>query len=250
MPRMSNPYLTKTFEEVSRSQGDVMTVGGSVQKTIMLSLILFVVLGVSWYELGQDGLFFGLNPTMALLGSGILGLIAVLAASFVPAIVIPAAFCYAVLEGVFLGVLTFIVNGMYPGLPLIAGGATATTMVGVLLLYQLGILRATPAFMKIVIGATVGLLLFVGFTWLLSFFGMTGIRETIYGSGPIGIGFSLFCVGLAALNLVIDFHVIESGAEQKAPKRMEWHAALGLLVTLIWLYVEILRLLMKLQSRD
>jgi uncharacterized YccA/Bax inhibitor family protein len=247
---MSNPYLTKTFEEVGHSNGNVMTVGGAVQKTIMLAMILFVLMGVSWYELGQDGLFFGINPTMALLGSGVLGLVTILAATFVKSIVVPAAFIYAVLEGVFLGVLTFIVNGLYPGLPLIAGGATATTMVGVLILYQLGILRATPAFIKIVIGATVGLLLFVGFTFLLSLFGMTGIRETIYGSGPIGIGFSLFCVGLAALNLVIDFHVIEQGAEQRAPKRMEWHAALGLLVTLIWLYVEILRLLMKLQSRD
>ena len=248
---MSNPYLQRSFADVpsTQSSGSVMTVGGTVGKTMVLALLMLLSLAMCWLQVSQSGSYFGINPSWAMIGSAIAGLVAVLLATFVPALVIPMSVIYSLLQGIFLGVLTLVVNTAYPGLPMIAAGATATTLVGVLILYQTGILRATPAFIKIVAGATVGLLLFVGAVWLMSLFGMTGLRDTIYGSGPIGIGFSLLCVGLAALNLVLDFHVIEKGAENRAPKRMEWRAALGLMITLIWLYIEILRLLMKLRSR-
>ena len=102
-----------------------------------------------------------------------------------------------------------------------------------------------------VMGATVGLFLGVGILALLGLFGIgEGIRGALYGAGPIGIGFSVICIALAALNLVIDFKVIEDGAEQRAPKYMEWVGAFGLLVTLVWLYIEILRLLAKLRAAD
>ncbi|HNL07185.1 MAG TPA: Bax inhibitor-1/YccA family protein, partial [Chitinophagales bacterium] len=122
------------------------------------------------------------------------------------------------------------------------------TMGALLFLYRSGIIRATEQFKAGIVAATMGIALFYLLTFILSIFGIQ--MPYIHQNGLIGIGFSLFVVVIAALNLVLDFDFIERGSEQGLPKHMEWYGAFGLVVTLIWLYVEILRLLSKLQSRD
>jgi uncharacterized YccA/Bax inhibitor family protein len=117
-----------------------------------------------------------------------------------------------------------------------------------LLAYRTGVIRATEKFKVGVVAATGGIALFYLVTFVLGFFGIH--LTSIYGAGPIGIGFSVFVVIIAALNLVLDFDLIETGARNGAPKYMEWYGAFGLMVTLIWLYLEILRLLSKIRSRD
>ncbi len=154
---------------------------------------------------------------------------------------------YALLEGLFLGGLSLLYEQQFPGIVMNAVGLTFGTLAALLLAYRSGLIKATENFKLGIFAATGGIALLYLVSMGLGFF---GIRiPLIHGSGVIGIGFSLFVVGIAALNLVLDFDFIERGAESGAPKYMEWYGAFGLLVTLIWLYIEILRLLAKLQSR-
>jgi len=154
---------------------------------------------------------------------------------------------YAAFEGLLLGGLSLVFEARYPGIVINAVGLTLGTLAVLLLAYSSGLIRPSENFKLGVVAATgaVALLYFV--SMVMGFFGKT--IPFIHDSGPIGIGFSLFVVGLAALNLVLDFDFIERGAAMGAPKYMEWFGAFGLLVTLVWLYVEILRLLAKLQDR-
>jgi uncharacterized YccA/Bax inhibitor family protein len=152
-----------------------------------------------------------------------------------------------VLEGLFLGVISALFEAMYPGIVFQAVLLTFGTLASLLLAYKSGLIRATENFKLGVTAATGAIVMIYVVGWIMSFFG-SGIPY-IHESGTIGILFSLFVVVIAALNLVLDFDFIENGVEQGAPKYMEWFAAFGLLVTLIWLYLEILRLLAKLRSR-
>lgn len=250
---MANPILNaQRIEEASRSHAGstTMTVGGTVGKTLIASLVLLAALGYTWHNVDpQAGTAFGRPLAWSMWGGLGIGFISFLLAMFVPALLIPCTFIYAVAEGVFLGALTMMINQAYPGLPLVAAGATATTVVGVLLLYSARILRPTPGFVKMVIGATIGLILFHIAGFALGMFGVgTGVHDAVYGSGTIGILFSVFVVGLAAMHLVIDFGFIEQGSRQGAPKRYEWLGALGLMVTLVWMYISMLQLLMKLRE--
>jgi len=135
----------------------------------------------------------------------------------------------------------------YPGIVVAAAGASVATLAALLFAYQSGLIRATESFKRGVIIATMGIALFYLMMMVLGFFGIQ--MPSINGSGLLGIGFSVFVVVIAALNLVIDFDAIEQGAQSGAPKYMEWYAAFGLMVTLVWLYFEILRLLAKLSNR-
>jgi uncharacterized YccA/Bax inhibitor family protein len=154
---------------------------------------------------------------------------------------------YAVLEGLFLGSISALFEARYPGIAITAVGLTFGTLFALLLVYRAGIIRVTDRFRLGVVAATGGIALFYFLTFILGFF---GIRFTsVFGSGLIGIGFSLFVVIIAALNLVLDFDFIESGVAASAPKYMEWYGGFALLVTLVWLYLEILRLLGKLRDR-
>ena len=154
---------------------------------------------------------------------------------------------YAALEGLLLGGVSVGFEAQYPGLVSQAVFLTFGVLAVLLMAYRSGIIRATDNFKLGVVAATggIGLVYLVGF--VMSFFGAS--IPLIHGSGPIGIAFSLVVVGVAALNLVLDFDFIEQGAERGVPKYMEWYAAFGLLVTLVWLYLEMLRLLAKLQER-
>jgi uncharacterized YccA/Bax inhibitor family protein len=154
---------------------------------------------------------------------------------------------YALLEGLFLGGISAIFEAQYPGIVIQAVSLTFGTLFCLLLAYRSGIIKVTENFKLGVAAATGGIALIYLATLVLGLFGVR--MPFIHESGLIGIGFSLFVVVIAALNLVLDFDFIESGAKSGAPKYMEWYAAFGLMVTLIWLYIEILRLLAKLRSR-
>ncbi|HYL69227.1 MAG TPA: Bax inhibitor-1/YccA family protein, partial [Candidatus Limnocylindria bacterium] len=155
---------------------------------------------------------------------------------------------YALLEGLVLGSLSAMLEMRYHGIAIQAVSLTFGTLVVLLLAYRSGLIPVTDKFRLGIVAATGGIALLYFLEIILGFFGVH--FATINGAGPIGIGFSVFVVIIASLNLVLDFDFIESGVRSGAPKYMEWYAAFGLMVTLIWLYFEILRLLSKLRSRN
>ena len=190
------------------------------------------------------------NPMMSfyMIGGLVLGLICAIVLMFKKTwapVLTPA---YALFEGLALGGISATFEVRFPGIVLQAVMATVGVFAALLFAYKTGMIRATENFKLGIVAATggIGLIYLVGF--VLSFFGMS--IPLIHESGPIGIGFSLVVVVIASLNLVMDFDFIEEGAESGAPKYMEWYGAFGLTVTLVWLYLEMLRLLSKLQSRD
>ena len=155
---------------------------------------------------------------------------------------------YAALEGVALGGISVVFEARYPGIVSQAVFLTFGTLGALLMAYRSGVVKATENFKLGVVAATGGIALLYFLSFILGFFGMS--VPLIHSSGTFGILFSLFVVVIAALNLVLDFDFIEKGVERGAPKHMEWYGAFGLLVTLVWLYLEILHLLAKLQSRN
>jgi uncharacterized YccA/Bax inhibitor family protein len=155
---------------------------------------------------------------------------------------------YALLEGLVLGGLSAVVDLRYPGIAMQAVALTFGTLFVLLLAYRSGMIKVTQKFRLGIIAATGGIMVFYLLEMALGFFGIHFIA--VNGSGPIGIGFSLLVVGIAALNLVLDFDFIEQGVQYGAPKYMEWYGAFGIMVTLVWLYLEILRLLSKMRSRN
>jgi uncharacterized YccA/Bax inhibitor family protein len=176
------------------------------------------------------------------------GFITALITTFSPRRAAMTAPIYAVFEGLFLGAISAMFEAMYPGLVMRAVSLTFGVFFIMLLLYRSGTIRATEKFRTVIFAATGGIAL----VYLVSFIaGMFGANlGFMYGNGLVGIGFSLFVVVIAALNLILDFDMITQGANSYAPKYMEWYGAFGLMVTLIWLYLEMLRLLSKLSSRN
>jgi uncharacterized YccA/Bax inhibitor family protein len=152
------------------------------------------------------------------------------------------------LEGLAIGGISAMAEARFPGIVLQAVGLTFGTLFCLLLAYSSGLIKVTENFKLGIVAATGGIFVVYLATWILGFFGAQ--IPYIHGSGMIGIGFSLFVVVIAALNLTLDFDFIEKGVARGAPKYVEWYAAFGLMVTLIWLYIEILRLLTKIQSRQ
>lgn len=243
--RTSNPALNDKVFDLGRSTGDVMTVNGTVNRTgILLCLLMFTAI-FSWdraYSAVNTG---ELYPW--LIGSGIAGFVVALITVFKKTAAPITAPIYAAIEGILLGILSAFYEMQFPGLVFQAILLTFGTLFALLMAYRSGVIKATENFKLGVFAATGGIGLIYLTTFILSFFGLS--IPYIHGSGTIGILFSLFVVVIAALNLVLDFDFIERGAERGAPKYMEWYAAFGLLVTLIWLYIEMLRLLSKLRSR-
>lgn len=243
--RTSNPALNDKVFDLERSTGDVMTVNGTVNRTgILLCLLMFTAI-FSW-----DRAHSAVNPGELypwLIGSGIAGFVVALITVFKKTAAPITAPIYAAIEGILLGMLSAFYEMQFPGLVFQAILLTLGTLFALLMAYRSGVIKATENFKLGVFAATGGIGLIYLTTFILSFFGLS--IPYIHGSGTIGILFSLFVVVIAALNLVLDFDFIERGAERGAPKYMEWYAAFGLLVTLIWLYIEMLRLLSKLRSR-
>jgi uncharacterized YccA/Bax inhibitor family protein len=242
--RTANPALnSKSFEGMSaQALGETMTLQGTVNKTGILLLLVFATAAWTWNQVSASGQVGGLI-LVGLIGGFIFGLVTTFKRNWAPV----TAPIYALLEGLVIGGLSAMLELRFPGIAMQAAGMTFGTLFCLLLAYRTGLIRATENFKLGVVAATGGIALVYIVSMILGFFG-TGI-PFIHESGLIGIGFSLFVVAIAALNLVLDFDFIESAANQSVPKYMEWYAAFGLIVTLIWLYIEMLRLLSKLRSR-
>lgn len=243
--RSSNPALKKAFSGSYYSSGaDVMTVKGAVDKSFLLILIVFAGAAIGW-TLISGGMF---PPLPLLIGSAIVGFILAILTSFKPHLAKTTAPVYALVEGVFLGCLTLFFEMNVPGIAFQAVGLTFGVFICMLVAYKTGVIKATEGFRAGLVAATGAVALVYVASMLMSLFGYQ--IPFIHEAGLIGIGFSVVVVVIAALNLVLDFALIEEGAAMGAPKHMEWYAAFSLLVTLVWLYLEILRLLSKLASRD
>ncbi len=222
-----------------------MTLNGTVHKTALLLIGLIATAAITWRRtmLTEDPSSLFPYLIVGVIGGLVVGLITVFKKEWSPI----TAPLYCVLQGLFLGIISAIFEQRFPGIVFQAVSLTFGTLASLLLAYQTGLIKATENFKLGVTAATGGIMMIYLINFAMSFFG-SGIPY-IHESGTFGIIFSLFVVVIAALNLVLDFDFIENGVEQKAPKYMEWYAAFGLLVTLIWLYLEILRLLAKMRSR-
>jgi uncharacterized YccA/Bax inhibitor family protein len=220
-----------------------MTLQGTVNKTAILLMILFVPAVFTW----QSTVANPASSTMYIGVGAIVGFILAIVTSFKATWSPITAPLYAAAEGVFLGALSARFNMLYDGIVLQAVMLTGGVLFALLAAYSMRLIKATENFKLGLMAATGGIFLVYLATWVL---GMFGIQiPYIHGSGAVGIGFSVVVVIIAALNLVMDFDFIENGCAQGAPKYMEWYAGFGLLVTLVWLYIEILRLLAKLADR-
>ena len=246
--RSSNPTLnTKIFNQTSQQYAgaEPMTVGGAISKTAFLLLLLIVSAAYVWMQFIGVQQPTGLMPY--LLVGAIGGLVVALIVVFKPTTAPYLSPVYALLEGVMIGAISSLLETRFPGIVLQAVGLTFGTLIVMLAAYRSGLIKATEKFKMGVVAATGAIFLVYLASFILGFFGIA--IPLINSSGTFGIIFSLVVVVIAALNLVLDFDLIESGAKMGAPKFMEWYAAFGLLVTLVWLYLEILRLLSKILRR-
>jgi len=242
--RTSNPALNaKTFERFGPiAAGEGMTIEGTVNRAAFLLLVLAATATWTWMQT-----FAGVPTQGYLLGGLIGGFVVALITIFKPAVSPFTAPVYAALEGLALGAISAIFEARYPGIVIQAVALTFGTLFALLIAYRSRLIPVTENFKLGIVAATGGIAIFYLVAMALSFF---GIRIAFLHEGSaLGIGFSLFVIVIAALNLVLDFDFIEKGAEHGAPKFMEWYGAFGLMVTLVWLYLEILRLLSKLRSR-
>jgi len=266
MFRSSNPALNdKRFAnfdltDAGRRSDNVMTLTGAINKTTMLLVMLMLAAGYTWYMATSAGEGIT-DPAEQLktisnaafpwiIGGVIVGLIVGIVTALSPKISPFTAPLYALAEGVFLGALSCVLNNLYEGLAIQAIGATFGVFAVMLVLYMTRIIQPTRKFAIAVMAATGGVMVFYLIEILLEFFGMGSGLLAFNNGGMLSIGVSVVIVAIAALNLIMDFVFIETQAQRGAPKYMEWYAGFGLLVTLVWLYLEILRLLAKLQSRN
>jgi len=243
--KTSNPALgADVFRGQGISYGDTMTMPGTVNKTGILLLCTIASSAWTWNRFHTNPESVGALVLGGAIGGFIVALVTVFKKNWSPI----TAPIYALLEGLVLGAISAIFEVRYNGIALQAVGLTFGTLLALLIAYSSGVIRVTDKFRLGVVAATGGIALFYFAQFILGFFGIH--FTTINGAGPIGIGFSLIVVVVAALNLVLDFDLIESGARSGAPKYMEWYGAFAVMVTLIWLYLEMLRLLSKIRSRN
>ena len=256
--RTGNPALNdKTFENFGVYRRDLageqshvgtMTINGTAQKTMFL---LLLAMGTACFTWSKTFSAVEANPAAAMpwaIGGLLVGAITGFVICFKHTWAPTLAPVYALAEGLFLGGISAGFEAQYPGIVIQAVGGTFGTLAGLLLAYQSGLIKATENFKLGIVAATGGICLVYLISMIGGFFGFP--IPYIHAAGPIGIGFSLFVVVIAALNLVLDFDYIEQAADRGAPKYLEWYGAFALMVTLVWLYMEILRLLSKLRSRD
>ena len=237
--RSGNPVLSKSTFTNTGSISEKMTINGTVNKTA-ISLLLLVGTGYLTFS--------SINPVLLIgcgIGGFIVAIITVFKKEWAP-ITVPI---YAILEGGLLGGISFMYSSLYDGIVTNAIFLTVGILLSLLTAYRSGFIKATENFKLGIFAATGGIAIVYLINFVMGFFGSSMGVMQIDNSSPMSIGFSLIVVIIASLNLVLDFDFIEEGAEKGAPKYMEWYGAFGLLVTLIWLYLEILRLLAKLNSR-
>lgn len=245
--RTSNPALSNdAFRVGTATLGETMTLPGTVNKTGLLLLCSVATAAWTWNRFLNSPTPGTAYPFMlgGLIGGFIFAMVTIFKKEWSPV----TAPIYALLEGFVLGGASAVLEVRFPGIAMQAVGLTFGTLVALLLAYSSGLIKVTDKLRLGIVAATGGIAVFYLLSMVLGFFGVH--FRTINGAGPIGIGFSIVVVVVAALNLVLDFDFIESGVRAGAPKYMEWYGAFGIMVTLVWLYLEILRLITKLRSRD
>jgi uncharacterized YccA/Bax inhibitor family protein len=246
--KTANPALSaKTFTDVPRivNPAQAMTIQGTVNKTLLMLVLVLIPAVWVWNMFFSSGNPQAIMPWLygGVIGGFIVAILTIFKKQWAPV----TAPLYAVLEGLAIGGISAFFEAQFPGIVIQAVALTFGTLLCLLFVYKSGIIKVTENFKMGVVAATGGIALIYVITIVLGFFGIR--MPYIHESGTIGIIFSLVVVIIAALNLVLDFDFIEQGAATGAPKFMEWYAAFGLMVTLIWLYLEILRLLAKTSSR-
>ncbi|OYQ38332.1 hypothetical protein CHU92_05505 [Flavobacterium cyanobacteriorum] len=255
--KSNNPFLSnKAFTKTTTAQdadgnhvniidyNNTMTVRSTMDKCLALFFLLLTsAFTTVYFLLTQD-----LNIYAVTISGGLSALVLSIIAGFKPqysAIIAPV---FSLLEGVFIGGISLKMEYMYPGIVLQAVGATLVTFIVCFALYRFKVVKVTEQLKSVIIAATMAVFTYYLISMGFSFLG--GIKLFHHGNSLISIGFSIFVIILAALNLFLDFDFIEQGAQRRLPKYMEWFGAMGLIITLVWLYVEFLRLLSKLSSRD
>lgn len=249
--KSSNPALSeKRFKDTVLDDvvygSNTMTVRGTMNKFGIMLLLLMSTAFYAWKEFAEDG---NVQPLMwtGLIGGLVIAIVLMFKQEWSPYLV-PV---YALLEGLFIGAISatydYIFAEKAPFIILQAVGLTMGVCIAMYLLYSFRIIKATQKFRAIVTTATAGIMIFYLISFVLSFFGIT--IPFLHEGSALGIGFSILVVGLAASYLILDFDMIETGSEMGAPKYMEWYGAFGLMVTVVWLYLEILNLLSKLNKR-
>lgn len=246
--RLGNPTLSKNkFQEetINLHGGAAMTINGVLQKTTVMFLLLLLSASFVWDSFMKNGF----TPLISglLIGGLIAGIILALITIFSRKTAMYTAPLYAIAEGFVLGAISAFFEVMYPGIAMQAIMATLAVFVLMLILYKQRIIQATPMFTKVMLVALAAVFLTYLIGMIVSLF---GVSVPLFGNGPFGILFSAIVAGVAAFSLILDFNMIEQGVKLRAPQYMEWYASFGLMVTLIWLYLEILKLFAKLQSRD
>jgi uncharacterized YccA/Bax inhibitor family protein len=241
-----NPALNLSVYDRAEALGtaeQTMTIQGSALKSAMLVAILVATAALSW------GSFTNRSPLVVpmVIGGSLGGMVIALVTVFYPRSSPITAPIYAALEGLVLGAISAIFNAAYPGIVINAVALSIGVLALMLFAYGTRLITATDKFKLAVVSATGAIFLLYLVSFILRLFGVT--MPLIHDSGMLGIGFSVVVVIIAAMNLILDFDFIESGVQRQAPAYMEWYAGFGLLVTLVWMYLEILRLLSKLQKK-
>ncbi len=250
--KTSNPALNaqvfqgQVIEGRAAGLGETMTLDGTVNKTGLLLLCTAATAAWTWHVFMQSRSVASVAGLLwiGLIGGFIFSLITIFKKTWAPV----TAPIYALLEGLALGGISAVFELRFPGIAIQSVALTFGTLGVLLLAYRSGLIPVTQKFRLGVVAATGAIVIFYVAEMVLGFFGIHFV--SVNGSGIVGIGFSAIVVIVAALNLVLDFDFIESGVRAQAPKYMEWYGAFGLMVTLVWLYLEILILLSKIRSRD
>ena len=233
-----NPNTFANLPQVGFGE-ERMTVHGTVNKAFLLLVVLMTAALWPWSQYTSTGNAQAVSGwmTIGLIGGLVLALIISFKATLAPYLSVP----YAALEGLALGGISAMFEQRYPGIAIEAVGLTVAVLLVMLVAYKTHLIRVTAKFRAIVIGATGGIMLLYLATFILGFFHVS--VPVLYSATPLGIGITLVITVVAALNLLLDFDFIERGAAAGAPKYMEWYSGFGLLVTLVWLYIELLQLL-------
>jgi uncharacterized YccA/Bax inhibitor family protein len=244
--RTSNPVLSDKQFAGYAELGRGMTLQGTVNKTGLLLLCSIATAAWTWNLFNQSHSAAAIMPYLWIGSIG--GFVCALVTTFKKEWSPVTAPAYALLEGLALGGISSLFELRFPGIAIQSVSLTFGTLLVLLLAYRSGLIPVTQKFRMGIVAATGAVMLFYLLQFVLGFFGVR--FAAVNGSGVIGIGFSLIVVGIAALNLVLDFDFIENGVRMGAPKYMEWYGAFGIMVTLVWLYLEIVRLLTKIRGRD
>ena len=246
--KSSNPILKdKTFsKEASFASSTAMTINGTIEKSFILLLITLIAAIYTWRQFFFDGGAPVASMNGWIMGGAIGGFVVAIAITFMKKYSAFLAPIYAILEGMFLGAISALFEAMYPGIVINAVLGTFGTFLFMLFAYRTGLIKVTKKLRAIITTATGAVLITYLMSWVLGMFGVN--MPFLHGNGIISIGISLLVIVIAAFNLLLDFDFIEKASAMGAPKYMEWFGAFGILVTLVWLYIEFLRLLSKLRD--